>query len=270
MRQIRSYLSPIAAAAMLSFMSIPAWAVSFTQTNLVTDDQTANAAQITDPGLKNAWGMSFGPTTPFWVSANGSGTANLYSVDPGTQATTKQGLTVSIPGDGSVTGQVFNSSASFNGNRFLFVSEDGTVSGWRPALGTAAEPLVASATAVYKGAAIGNVSGHDYLYAANFKTGAVDAYKGDVAAPVLSGSFTDPALPSGYAPFNVQNLNGSLYVSYALQDAARHDEVAGAGLGYVDKFSLSGDFHRSSCFWRNIECTMGNGDRALLVRRHGG
>ena len=84
--------------------------------------------------------------------------------------------------------------------------------------------------------------GHDYLYAANFRTGAVDAYKGDAAAPALSGSFTDPGLPSGYAPFNVQNLNGSLYVSYALQDAARHDEVAGAGLGYVDKFSLSGDF----------------------------
>jgi uncharacterized protein (TIGR03118 family) len=242
MRQIRSCLSPIAAAALLSFISIPAWAVSFTQTNLVTDDQTANAAQITDPGLKNAWGMSFGPTSPFWVSANGSGTANLYSVDPGTQATTKQGLTVSIPGDGSVTGQVFNSSASFNGNRFLFVSEDGTVSGWRPALGTAAEPLVASATAVYKGAAIGNVSGHDYLYAANFKTGAIDAYKGDVGAPVLSGSFTDTTLPSGYAPFNVQNLNGSLYVSYAQQDAARHDEVAGSGKGFVDQFSLNGDF----------------------------
>jgi uncharacterized protein (TIGR03118 family) len=241
MRQIRSYLSPIAAAAMLSFTSIPAWAVSFTQTNLVTDDQTANAAQITDPGLKNAWGMSFGPMTPLWVSANGSGTANLYSVNPGTQATTKQGLTVSIPGDGSVTGQVFNSSASFNGNRFLFVSEDGTVSGWRPALGTAAEPLVASATAVYKGAAIGNVSGHDYLYAANFKTGGIDAYKGDVNAPVLSGSFTDSTLPSGYAPFNIQNLNGSLYVSYALQDADKKDEVAGLGKGYVDQYSLSGD-----------------------------
>ena len=194
----------------------------FTQTNLVTDDQTANAAQITDPGLKNAWGMSFGPTSPFWVSANGSGTANLYSVDPGTQATTKQGLTVSIPGDGSVTGQVFNSSASFNGDRFLFVSEDGTVSGWRPTLtpNTAAETIAsASAANVYKGAAIGNVSGHDYLYAANFRAGAIDAYKGDAAAPALSGSFTDTTLPSGYAPFNVQNLNGSLYVSYAQQDA---------------------------------------------------
>lgn len=243
MRQIRSYLSPIATAAMLSFTSIPAWAVSFTQTNLVTDDQTANAAQITDPGLKNAWGMSFGPTTPFWVSANGSGTANLYAVNPGTQATTKQGLTVSIPGDGSVTGQVFNNNASsFNGDRFLFVSEDGTVSGWRPALGTAAEGLVASATANYKGAAIGSVSGNDYLYTANFKTGMIDAYKGDVAAPSLSGSFIDPTLPSEYAPFNVQNLNGSLYVAYALRDNATLDEVKGAGLGYVDKFSLSGDF----------------------------
>jgi uncharacterized protein (TIGR03118 family) len=245
MPRIRSHLSLIATAAVLSFTSIPASAISFNQINLVTDDQAANPAQITDPGLKNAWGMSFGPTTPFWVSANGSGTANLYAVNPGTQATTKQGLTVSIPGDGSVTGQVFNSSASFNSDRFLFVSEDGTVSGWRPTLtpNTAAETIAsASAANVYKGAAIGNVSGHDYLYAANFRTGAIDAYKGDAAAPALSGSFTDTTLPSGYAPFNVQNLNGSLYVSYAQQDAAKHDEIAGLGKGFVDQFSLNGDF----------------------------
>ncbi|SEK67412.1 TIGR03118 family protein [Nitrosovibrio tenuis] len=244
MRQIRSCLSPIAAAALMSSLSIPVWAVPFVQTNLVTDDQTANAAQITDPNLKNAWGMSFGPATPFWVSANGTGTANLYSVDPGTQATTKQSLMVSIPGAGSVTGQVFNNSTtSFNGNRFLFVSEDGTVSGWRPALGTAAETIAPASTAnIYKGAAIGNTSGHDYLYAANFKTGAIDVYKGDGAAPSLSGSFTDATLPSGYAPFNVQNLNGSLYVSYAQQDDAKHDDVPGLGKGFVDQFSLSGDF----------------------------
>ncbi len=246
MPQIRSCLSPIAAAAMLSLMSLPVWAVSFTPTNLVTDDQTANAAQITDPNLKNAWGMSFGPSSPFWVSANGTGTANLYSVDPTTQATTKQGLTVSIPGDGSVTGQAFNSNASsFNGNRFLFVNEDGTVSGWRPALGTSgtvpADAVAAVATSVYKGATIGSISGNDYLYTANFKTGTIDAYKGNVAAPSLSGSFTDPDLPKGYAPFNVQNLNGSLYVSYALQNVAKHDDVAGGGLGFVDKFSLNGD-----------------------------
>ncbi|MEP7072669.1 MAG: TIGR03118 family protein [Nitrosospira sp.] len=254
MRQIRSRLPLVTAGiafSLLSILSIPAGAVSFTQTNLVTDDQTANPAQITDSGLKNAWGMSFAPTGPFWVSENGSGMSSLYRVDPGTQATVRQTLSVAIPGAGNVTGQVFNSTASFNGDRFLFVSEDGTVSGWRPALGTGANTPAeiiapASAANVYKGAAIGNVSiagsANDYLYAANFKAGTIDVFKGTPGAPSLPGSFTDPNLPSGYAPFNVQNLNGELYVSYALQDAAKQDEVAGAGRGYVDKFDLNGNF----------------------------
>ena len=245
MRQIRSRLSAFTVGIALSLLAIPAWAVSFTQTNLVTDNQAAHTAQITDPDLVNAWGMSFGATGPFWVSANGSGTVGLYKVDPVTQATTKQTLSVTIPGDGSVTGQAFNgTSTSFKGNPFMFVSEDGTVSGWRPALGTGAntpaEATIGVATAVYKGATIGSISGNDYLYAANFRAGTIDAYKGTVAAPILSGSFTDSSLPSGYAPFNVQNLNGSLYVAYALQDGAKHDDVAGAGLGFVDKFALDG------------------------------
>jgi len=118
-------------------------AAQFTVTNLVTDDPLAHSAHITDPGLVNAWGMAYSPTSPFWVSANGTGTANLYAVNPATQATTKQGLTVTIPGDGTVTGQVFNSNAgsAFGGDLFLFVSEDGTISGWRGALGTTAETL---------------------------------------------------------------------------------------------------------------------------------
>lgn len=133
----------------------------------------------------------------------------------------------------------------FNGNRFLFVSESGSVTGWRPALGTTglvpAETIVPPSTAnIYKGAAIGSVSGNDYLYAANFKTGAIDVYKGTAAAPNLTGTFTHAAIPDGYAPFNVQNLNGSLYVAYAKQDDAKEDEVAGRGLGFVDKFSLNG------------------------------
>lgn len=231
---------------MLSLSSIPAWAIDFNQINLVTDDQSANPAQITDQSLKNAWGMSFGPSTPFWVSANGSAVSNLYSVNPTTQATTKQGLTVTIPGAG-VTGQVFNGNSSFNDNRFLFVSEDGTVSGWRPALGTTppvnAEIIAGpSAANVYKGAAIGNVGGNDYLYAANFKGGTVDVYKGNSAAPNLPGSFTDPGLPAGYAPFNVQTLNGQLYVSYAERNTATNDDIAGAGKGFVDRFSLNGTF----------------------------
>jgi uncharacterized protein (TIGR03118 family) len=239
---------------MLALSSIPAWAVNFNQTNLVTDDNTANPAQITDPALKNAWGMSFGASSPFWVSANGSGVSVLYNVNPSSsQATTKVGLTVSIPGAGNVTGQVFNgSTTSFNGNPFLFVSEDGTVSGWRQALGTSAETIAGpSAANVYKGVAIGTTGGNDYLYAANFKAGTVDVYKGNPGAPSLAGPFTDPTLPAGYAPFNVQNLNNQLYVAYAERDNATNDEIKGAGKGFVDRFDLNGNF---------MERVVSNGD----------
>lgn len=225
-------------------IAAPPSAAQFTPTPLVTDDQAAHAAQITDPGLVNAWGISFGPTSPFWVSANGTGTAQLYRVNPATQATTKVGLTVTIPGAGSVTGQVFNSNAAaaFGGDLFLFVGEDGTVSGWRGALGTTAEVLATGSTAnVYKGVALGTIAGNSYLYAANFRAGSIDVVKGSAAAPSLSGSFVDPNLPSGFAPFNVQNLNGALYVTYAQQDATKHDEIAGAGLGFVDSFDLQGN-----------------------------
>ncbi|KIO48107.1 TIGR03118 family protein [Nitrosospira sp. NpAV] len=246
MRHIRSRLPSFTAGIVFALLSIPASAVPFTVTNLVTDDQTINTAQITDSDLKNGWGLSFAPSGPFWVSANGTGTSPLYSVNPVSQETTKLPLTVSIPGSG-VTGQVFNSSSSFNDNRFLFVTQDGTVAGWRPALGTTglipAETIVPTSTAnLYTGAAIGSVSGNNYLYAADFKSGMIDVYKGTAAAPALTGTFTDPGLPSGYAPFNIQNLDGSLYVAYALRDNATNDEVAGPGLGYVDKFTLNGDF----------------------------
>ncbi len=165
---------------------------SFYTTNLVTDDQTANSAMITDSHLVNAWGISYGATSPFWVSANGTGLANLYHVDPVTNAPTKLGLEVTIPGDGSVTGQAFNGDASqFNGNRFLFVSEDGTISGW--ASGTNALVMqTASPDNVYKGVALAAVSGNTYLYAANFNSGKIDILKGTPGAPNLTGNFTDP------------------------------------------------------------------------------
>lgn len=229
----------------LACMALPAAALDFNAVNLVSDDPLAHA-QITDPGLVNAWGVAYGPTSPFWVSSNGAGTSPLYRVDPATQATTKQALTVAIPGAGNVTGQVFNPTAAagnFNGDLFLFVSEDGTVSGWRPSLGATAEVLAtAAADNVYKGAAFGSIAGSSYLYAANFRGGTIDVIKGSAAAPDLPGRFVDPGLPAGYAPFNVQNLDNSLYVAYAVQDAAREDEVAGAGLGLVDRFDLSGNF----------------------------
>jgi uncharacterized protein (TIGR03118 family) len=230
------------AGAILIGLAGPAAAVDFTQMNLVTDDQSAHAAQITDPALKNAWGVSFSPTSPFWVSAADGGVSAIYSVNPLTQATTKAGLTVTVPGN--PTGQVFNGSTGFNGDRFLFVSEDGAIFGWRNALGTVAETLVVASSAnSYKGAAIGSLSGNSYLYASNLKAGTIDVLKGTAAAPNLTGSFTDPGLPSGYAPFNVQNLGDTLYVTYAFKDDPTSDEeTKGAGLGLVDAYDLNGVF----------------------------
>ena len=216
----------------------------FDVVNLVTDDQSAHPALLTDASLINAWGISSSGTSPFWVSANGSGVADVYSVNSSTNAPAKVGLTVTIPGDGSVTGQVNNSNSSaFNGDNFLFVSEDGTVSGWRGALGTTAETLqMGSAANVYKGNTVATISGNTYLYSANFRAGTIDVIKGTAAAPNLTGSFTDPNIPAGYAPFNIQNLGGKLYVTYALQDAAKHDDVAGVGFGYVNVFDTEGNF----------------------------
>jgi uncharacterized protein (TIGR03118 family) len=218
----------------------------FEVANLITDDQTANPARTTDPDLVNAWGISYAPTGPFWVSDNGTHVTTLYNVDPATNATTKVGLTVAIPGDGSITGQTFNSdfgTGSFNGNLFVLVSEDGTISGWRFALGSNAEVLqVGSDANIYKGTTTASVGGHSYLYSANFKAGTIDVLKGDAGAPDLTGNFTDPNIPSGYAPFNVQNINGTIYVAYAQQDADKEDEIAGAGLGFVSAFDANGNF----------------------------
>ena len=231
--------------AVIPFLSPPATAATlFDQINLVTNNQAANPAQITDPNLVNPWGISISSTSPFWVSDNGTGVTTLYNVNPITNATSKIGLEVTIPGAGNPTGQVFNTnnSTSFNRDLFLFVSEDGTISGWRGALGTTAETLQVGFDAnVYKGATEATISGNSYLYAANFRSGRIDVLKGTAATPDLAGNFTDPNTPAGYAPFNIQNLGDKLYVTYAMQDANKLDDVAGAGHGIVSVFDTQGN-----------------------------
>jgi len=232
----------VLAALILALGAAPAHALRVDVTPLVTDDQAVNPAQITDSGLINGWGLSYAPTGPFWVSSNGKGTSVLYNVNPATQATTKVGLTVAIPGEGSVTGQVFNGTPAFNGDAFLFVSEDGTFSGWRGALGTNAETLASpSPNNLYKGLAIGSIGTDRYAYAANFRSGDIDVFKGNAGAPDLTGSFVDPNLPAQFAPFNIQNLGNTLYVTYAQQVPGSDDEAHGAGLGFVDVFDLNGN-----------------------------
>ncbi len=238
----RASIMRLAALAIGLLIAVPAHA-QFTAHNLVSDDQSISPASIPDGHLLNGWGISFSGSSPFWVSANGSGLAVVYNVNPTTDVTSKVGLEVTIPGDGTVTGQAFsNVAGNFNGDTFLFVSEDGTVSGWRNALGSNAETLqTALPNNSYKGATVFNNGGNVYLYAANFASGVVDVLKGNAGAPNLTGSFTDPNIPSGYAPFNVQNLAGKIYVTFAVRDAMTGDDVAGPGHGIVDAFDTNGN-----------------------------
>jgi len=221
-------------------VSLAAIIDGFNQSNLVSN--IPGLASHTDPNLTNPWGISSSGTSPFWVSDNGSGKSTLYNT-----AGVPQGLIVTIPGVGGAgsapTGQVFNSSASFNGDVFIFATEDGTVAGWRGALGTNAETLLDSSGigSVYKGIAIGSTAQGTYVYVADFHNNQITVVPG-TGAPALSGNFTDPNLPAGYAPFNIQNLNGQLFVTYAKQDASGKDDVAGAGNGFVDVFDLNGTF----------------------------
>ncbi len=243
MKRLGLHLAFAAAATICALTCASAGAAGYAQTNLVSD---LPGATLVDASLVNPWGLSASATSPFWVSDNGTGVVTIYSVDPATNVPAKTALTVTIPGSGAVTGQVFNPVAgagNFNSDAFLFVSEDGTISGWRGALGTSAETLqTASPANVYKGVAYATIGTAAYLYAANFHNGTIDVLKGSATNPSLTGSFTDPALPSGYAPFNIQNLGGELYVSYAVQDAAGTGDVPGAGHGIVDKFDLNGNF----------------------------
>ncbi len=225
----------------------------FDQTNLVSDIQ--GLAKITDPNLINSWGISESPSSPFWISDNGAGVATLYAVPgAGPPAVMKVPLTVTIPGAvmdtaSAPTGQVFNSLAASgafklgdnNPALFLFDSEDGAISGWNT--GTSASIVVNNTPgAVYKGLAISDFSGGT-LYATNFRAGRIDAFN-SAFAPTLTGDFVDSNLPVGYAPFNDRVIGGELYVTYALQDPAKHDDVRGMGHGFVDVFNLDGSFDK--------------------------
>ena len=243
------------------------------QTNLVSD--LPGVAQNLDPQLVNPWGISESSGSPFWIADNNAGVSTLYNT-----AGVKQGLVVNIPGpppadplgaDGTPTGTVFNIDGGLNGGFkvsangkgpaaaiFLFATEDGTIAAWAPAVdGTHAIIAVdnSGSGAVYKGLAIAEgavVNGivqpiiptdpnsTFLLYASNFHSGQVEVYDTTFKLVTPAGAFTDSSLPHRYAPFNVQVLNGKVFVTYAKQDAAKHDDVAGPGHGFVDVFNLDG------------------------------
>lgn len=212
---------------------------NFVQTNLVSN--TPGVANNTDPNLVNPWGIATSSSSPFWVSDNATGLATLYNSDG-----VKQGLVVTIPGlggqPGEPTGVIFNATTNFNSDLFIFAGENGTIAGWRGALGTTAEVLLDSSfsNAVYKAIATATTAHGTYLFAADFHNNQITVVPG-TGAPALTGQFLDPNLPAGYAPFNIENIGGKLYVTYAKQDAAGMDDVAGAGNGFVDVYDLNGN-----------------------------
>jgi len=220
----------------------------YQQHNLLSDG--AVPADLVDPNLVNAWGLVSGPATPWWISDNGTGRSTLFNVSTGAIP-----LIVTVPGAGgdqsAPTGLVFNGGSGFvvtnstgtSPARFIFASEDGTISGFRGGPVVIAVDSSASG-AVYKGLAIASTATGDLLYATNFHAGTVEVFDSHFNAVHMTGAFTDPGLPAGYAPFGIQNIGGSIYVTYALQDADKHDDVSGEGHGFVNAFDTGGNLIR--------------------------
>ena len=225
-------------------------------TNLVADTSSMSsnpyATSNVDAHLINPWGIAFNPQGFVWVADNGTSTSTLYDGNGVAQT-----LVVAIPagsaGPAKPTGIVFSGTQSFSvsqgglsgASRFIFAGEAGTISGWSPGVDLNNAILVhdgASAGSIYKGLAIGTASGADRLFATDFHNGAVDTFDASFAKISTAGGFTDPSLPSGYAPFGIQVIGGIVYVSYAKQDADGEDDVKGAGLGLVDTFDTDGHF----------------------------
>ena len=233
---------------------VPAGA--YLQTNLVSDQ--AGMAAHTDPNLINPWGIAFAPDGPFWVADNGSGVSTLYD---GTGAIQSAPFIVPTPTGGTPpsapTGIVYNGTADFvvgtgaasGPAQFIFDTEDGTLSGWNPSANATTAILEvdnSAAGAVYKGLALGsNATDGNLLFATNFNAATVDVFDKNFK-PVNLGAnaFKDPTIPAGFAPFGISDIGGSIYVTYAKQDAAKHDPVAGVGNGFVDVFDTNGNLLR--------------------------
>ena len=270
------YLKPICRVCTLCILTLAAVlafsthgvAQAYQQTNLVSD--ISGLAPTPDSHLLNPWGLISSSTSPWWVSDNNGGVSTLYNGNTGAIVP----LVVNIPpldpmgkGTGTPTGVVFTGASGFTftasgktaASVFTFVTEDGTIVAWGPGINpndlphdafvvvdNSAKPT-AAAGAVYKGATIAQMTsgGPFFLYVANLRAGQIEVYDTNFHLMSLTGdgedhAFRDEEIPDGFAPFNVQEVNGNLYVTYAKQNASKHDDFDFPGFGYVDKFSPKG------------------------------
>ncbi|MFM0402223.1 TIGR03118 family protein [Paraburkholderia aspalathi] len=222
---------------------------SFTSSVLVSDG--AVSAPHTDPNLKNGWGVAFNPKGFVWVADNGTSVATLYDGNG-----VPQSLVVSIPngtsGTANPTGIVFNGTTDFTVTQggksgvgaFIFSGEGGTITAWAPAVAPTNAIVMfdgGSAGAVYKGLALASNGTANFLYATDFHNNRIDVFDTNFAKVAMPGKFQDATLPAGFAPFGIQAIGSKLFVTYAKQDAAAHDNVDGSGLGFVDVFDTSGN-----------------------------
>ena len=257
-------LFAVVATALATCMS-NAMAQGYVQKNLVSDG--AVHAVTIDPNLLNPWGMAFFPGGPFWISDNNSGLATLYdglgSIIP---------LVVTIPWAagstvGTPTGVVANTNSflfiipnTTDPALFIFDSEDGTISAWSPVINLTQAQLIIDNSgkgAVYKGLALGNNRTGSFLYATNFRLRRIDVFDSTFKPATLAGNFSDPRLPPGFAPFGIANVLGNLFVTYAMQDSAKHDPQLAPGLGFVDIFDTNGHLIRRFATQGNLNAPWG-------------
>ena len=235
----------------------------YTVTNLVSDQPGVAAHQ--DPNLVNAWGLAAGPMTPWWVADADANVSTLYQANG-----TALPLVVDVPG--GPTGLVFNGSGGFvvtdgttsGSSLFLFATEAGTIRGWSPAV---PPPPLSTQTFVgydgsdedanYKGLAIASTDAGTILYGADFHNAEVEMFDDTFQEVTPEGAFEDPKLPEGFAPFGIQTIGDAVFVTYAKQDADAEDEVAGAGLGFVDEFSTTGEFIERVASKRHLNAPWG-------------
>jgi uncharacterized protein (TIGR03118 family) len=240
----QSVFQLILIATCMMLLSAVAQAQHYIQNNLVSD--IPGMAAQRDSNLMNPWGLARSSATPWWVSDNGTGVSTIYNGTTGAPAS----LVVTIPGQhgtATPTGAVFNGTTSFeltSGNpaTFIFVTEDGTVAGYNRNVDptNAIIKVDQSGRSVFKGAAIDEFDGRLFLYVADFFQGRIDVFDAGFNSVQSDGAFEDRTLPDGFAPFNIQNIGGNLYVTFAKQDDDKLDDVPGAGLGFVDVFNARG------------------------------
>jgi uncharacterized protein (TIGR03118 family) len=231
----------------------------FQQTNLVSNRSDVRA-KVTDPHVKNSWGMASALGGPLWVANNGTGSSTVYKLlqDDVPQI---QGLVVTLAAQEpwTPTGLVFNPNANqftFQDDKqtklgavFIFASEDGRIVAWNPNANgangnnTIANTVVATPGAIYKGLALAPNAKGNFIFATNFHAGKVEAFDTSFT-PHPEFRFVDRNIPTDFAPFGIQSIGGELFVSFAKQDAGKHDDVAGPGNGFVDVFTTSGELVR--------------------------